>query len=147
MGFRSPLSGSDGSSGNALVVKLSAVQGAFEVQEANLLDLADRGIRDIVDYGNGYMIIAGPVASGGEFALYTWDGYTQPVQVMKLNDLNAEGILDLGSHWLVLSDDGKVIRADDDASDGYRVCDRIYGKNSSGGEHPGVFFHAGKISK
>ena len=147
VGFRSPLSGSDGSSGNALVVKLLPVQGMFEVQEVNLLDLADRGIRDIVKYGNGYMIVAGPVAPAGEFALYTWDGYTRPVQAMNLNDLNAEGILDLGSHWLILSDDGKVMRADDEASGGYRTCDRIYSNNSLGGDHASVFFHAEKILK
>jgi hypothetical protein len=93
------------------------------------------------------MIIAGPVASGGDFALYTWDGYSHPEQLMKLNELNAEGIVDLGSHWLILSDDGKVKRADDEARDGYRKCDRIRSKNSSGGEQPNVFFHAEKIQK
>jgi len=147
VGFRSPLKGSDGTSGNALVVKLLPVQGMFEVQEVNLLDLANRGIRDIVKYGNGYMIVAGPVVSAGEFVLYTWDGNSQPEQLIKLSELNAEGIVDLDSYWLVLSDDGKVIRADDEASGGYRTCDRIYSNNSSGGYHPGVFFHAEKILK
>ncbi|MFW2437993.1 MAG: DUF3616 domain-containing protein [Arenicellales bacterium] len=147
VGFRSPLNGSDGASGNALVVKLFPVQGTFEVQEVNLLDLANRGIRDFVHYENRYMIVAGPVESGGEFALYIWDGQTQPEQTMKLNDLNAEGILDLGSHWLTLSDDGKAIRADNEARDGYRTCDRIYSNNSLGGDHASVFFHAEKILK
>ncbi|MEA1888815.1 MAG: DUF3616 domain-containing protein, partial [Pseudomonadota bacterium] len=147
VGFRSPLNGANGTSGNALVVKLFPVQGMFEVQQAYLVDLGDRGIRDIVNYANGYMIIAGPVASAGEFALYTWDGNSRPEQLMKLSELNAEGIVDLDSYWLVLSDDGKVMRADDEASDGYRTCDRIRSKNSSGGEHPSVFFHARRISK
>ena len=147
VGFRSPLNGSDGTSGNALVVKLLPIQGMFEVVEVNLLDLANRGIRDIVDYENRYMIVAGSVASGGEFTLYIWDGHTQPEQAMKLNDLNAEGILDLGSHWLILSDDGKAIRADDEARGGYRMCDRIYSNNSLGGDHASVFFHARKIPK
>ena len=93
------------------------------------------------------MIIAGPVASGGDFALYAWDGYSQPEQLMKLNELNAEGIVDMDSNWLLLSDDGKVAREDNEASDGYRKCDRIRSKNSSGGGHPSVFFHAEKIQK
>jgi len=147
LGFRSPLNGSDGITGDALVVRIVPYEENFAVQLVYFLDLADRGIRDIVNYGNGYIILAGPVASGGEFALYTWGGYSQPEQLMKLKELNAEGIVDMDSYWLIMSDDGKVIRADDEARDGYRKCDRIRSKNSSGGEHPSVFFHAEKIQK
>ena len=81
-----------------------------------------------------------------DFALYTWDGYSQPEQFMKVNELNAEGIVDLDSYWLVLSDDGKIKRADKEASDGYRKCDRIRSKNSLGGAHPSVYFRARKFS-
>jgi hypothetical protein len=147
LGFRSPLNGSDGITGDALVARIVPYEENFAVQQVYFLDLADRGIRDIINYGNQYLIIAGPVASGGDFSLYAWDGYSQPERLIKLNEMNAEGIVDLGSHWLLLSDDGKVVREDNEASDGYRKCDRIRSKNSSGGAHPGVFFHAEKVQK
>ena len=130
-----------------MIAKLFPKEENFEVQLVYFLDLAGLGIRDIVKFENGYMIVAGPVASGGDFTLYTWDGYSQPQQYMKLNELNAEGIVDLGSYWLILSDDGKVKRADDEAHDGYRKCDRIRSKNASGGAHPNVYFRARKFPK
>ena len=145
LGFRSPLKGTNGISGEALVVRIAPMEESFTVQQVYYLDLADRGIRDIVKFGNGYIIVAGPVSSGGEFALYTWDGHSAPHKLMTLNTLNAEGLVDLGDYWLVLSDDGKVKRADDEASDGYRKCDRIRRKNNSGGEHPSVFFRAERV--
>ena len=147
LGFRSPLNGLKGITGDALVARIVPNEENFAVQQVYFLELADRGIRDIVNYGNQYLIIAGPVTSGGDFALYTWDGYSQPEQLMKLNELNAEGIVDMDSYWLILSDDGKVVREDNEASDSYRKCDRIRSKNSSGGAHPSVYFHARKISK
>ena len=147
VGFRSPLSGADGVSGKALVVNLLPKGGTFEVQRVSLLDLGGRGVRDIVNDGTGYMIVAGPVGSGGKFALYAWNGADPPQQTMSLEGLNAEGILDLGSHWLILSDDGKMKRADDEADDGDRKCDKIRKKNSLGEAHPSVFFRAEMIPK
>lgn len=148
VGFRSPLSAADGMSGEALVVNILPKGGTFEVQQVYLLDLGDRGIRDIVNDGSGYLIIAGRVTPGGRFAIYAWNGdATPPQQIMSVEDLNAESLLDLGSNWLVLSDDGKVNRADDDADDGKRQCDRIRRKNSLGETHPGVFFRARMIPK
>lgn len=147
VGFRSPLKGSNGASGEAIVARIARHEENFAVQQVYFLDLADRGIRDIVKSGNGYIVVAGPVVSGGDFALYTWDGISRPQQLMKLNNLNAEGIVDLTDYWLLLSDDGKVQRADDTAGDGYRKCDRIQSKNGPGVSHPGIFFRAEKISK
>ncbi|MCK5359468.1 MAG: DUF3616 domain-containing protein, partial [Gammaproteobacteria bacterium] len=118
----------------------------FAVQQVYFLDLADRGIRDIVNIGNGYIILAGPVASGGEFSLYSWDGLSDLRPLMTLSNMNAEGLVNLDKNWLVLSDDGKVKRVDGEDSSGFRSCDRIRRKNSAGAEHPGVFFRAEKFS-
>ncbi|MCH8012256.1 MAG: DUF3616 domain-containing protein [Candidatus Marinimicrobia bacterium] len=147
VGFRSPLSGANGVTGKALVVNLLPKGDTFEVQSVSLLDLGNRGVRDIVNDGTGYMIVAGPVGSGGKFALYAWNGADPQKQTMSLEGLNAEGILDLGSHWLILSDDGKIKRVDYEADDGDRTCDNIRKKNSKGEAHPNVFFRATMIPK
>jgi hypothetical protein len=147
VGFRSPLSGLTGTSGNALVVSLLPTGGMFEVQKVSQLDLGDRGIRDIINNGSGFMIIAGPVSSGGEFSIYAWNGFTPPQQIKRLDELNAEGILDFGDHWLILSDDGKMKRMLNEAKDRDWKCDRIRRKNRYGDTHPGVFFRAKLIQK
>ena len=147
VGFRSPLSGADGMSGNALILSLLPTGRTFEVGKLSELDLENRGVRDIVKDGPGYVIVAGPVATEGKFALYTWNGNNALHKTKSLDDLNAEGILDLGRQWLILSDDGKVKRADDGASDGMRTCDKIRSKNSPGETHPSVFFRAKIIPK
>jgi len=148
LGFRSPLSDADGMSGKALLVNISPKGDTFEVERVRLLDLGDRGVREIVNDGSGYLIIAGHVASGGKFALYAWSGDAPPSQqTMSLKGLNAEGLVDLDSHWLVLSDDGKVKREDDEADDGKQRCDRIGKKNRLGEAHPSVFFRARMIPK
>lgn len=148
LGFRSPLSDADGMSGKALLVNISPKGDTFEVERVRLLDLGDRGVRAIVNDGSGYLIIAGRVASGGKFALYAWRGGAPPSQqTMSLKGLNAEGLVDLDSHWLVLSDDGKVKREDDEADDGKQRCDRIRKKNRLGEAHPSVFFRARMIPK
>ena len=142
VGFRSPLSGPDGMSGKALVVHVEEKSGGFEVRRVHRPNLGDRGIRDFVPTGNGYLVIAGPVASKGSSALYVWDGWTTPAPLDSdlLEDFNPEALVQLGDRWLVLSDDGKVKRADDEADDGDRKCDKIRKKNSKGEDHPNVFF-------
>ena len=134
-------------SGNALILSLLPTGRTFEVGKLSELDLENRGVRDIVKDGPGYVIVAGPVATEGKFALYTWNGNNALHKTKSLDDLNAEGILDLGRQWLILSDDGKVKRADDGASDGMRTCDKIRSKNSPGETHPSVFFRAKIIPK
>lgn len=147
VGFRSPLSGSQGTSGNALVISLLPAGNTFEVQKVSELDLDDRGIRDIIHYDSGFMIIAGPVTSGGKFSLYDWNGLTAPQHINRLDGLNAEGIIDSGDYWLILSDDGKMKRTANEASDEHWTCDKIRSKNRHGDNHPAVFFRAKLIHK
>jgi len=55
---------------------------------------------------------------------------TDPVRLYDLPPhFNAEALVDIGRHWLVLSDDGKVKRSDESAADGVRSCDSIRRKN------------------
>ena len=147
VGFRSPLSGAKGTSGNALVVSLLPTGNTFEVQKVSELDLGDRGIRDIVKNGSGFIIIAGPVRSTGKFSLYGWNQLTAPQQIMRLDALNAEAIIDVGDYWLILSDDGKMKRTHNEASDEHWTCDKIRSKNRHGDKHPAVFFRAKLIQK
>lgn len=148
LGLRSPLSDADGMSGKALLVNISPRGETFEVQQVRLLDLGNRGVRSIINSSSGYQIIAGRVASGGEFVLYAWSGdSTPPHPTVRLEGLNAEGLVDLDSHWLVLSDDGKMKRVDDEADAGQQRCDRIRLKHHLGEAHPGVFFRARTIPK
>lgn len=59
------------------------------------LDLAGRGIREIVSNGSDYVLIAGPVGSVGTFQLYTWSGVAgaSPVPRAEIAGLNPEGIV------------------------------------------------------
>lgn len=148
IGLRSPLSGNDGRSGNALVVQIQPQADTFTVVRTTSLDLGNRGIRDIVRDGDRYQIVAGPVESGGEFALYAWNGTFDIKQTSALKmGFNAEALVDLGESWLILSDDGKVTRQDEEAEDGDRKCDKIRRKNSQGDAHPSVFFQGMSITK
>jgi hypothetical protein len=61
--------------------------------------------------------------------------------------LNAEGLVDLDSHWLVTSDDGKMQRTVDESDDDRQRCDRIRQQHRLGEIHPGVFFRATMIPK
>ena len=148
LGFRSPLSDADGMSGKALLVNITPRGDTFEVQRVRLLNLGNRGVRSIINNGSGYQIIAGRVALGGKFSLYAWNGGAAPAQrIMNLNGLNAESLVDLDSHWLILSDDGKMKRADDETDGGKQHCDLIRQEHRMGEAHPGVFFRARMIPK
>lgn len=144
VGFRSPL---DKDTGRALVVRLSATGNAFVVRDSYLLDLGHRGIRDMTSDGNGFAIVSGPAGDGGDFAVYAWTPPESPVLVSKLSGLNAEAILDQGTHWLILSDDGKVRRNDPESKKGQRQCDKIRKKSRLGHRHPGVYFRAERLEK
>ena len=143
-GFRSPLS--EGKSGNALIVELAPKGASFEVRKVHQLDLDDRGVREITRDRDAYVIVAGPVDSRKRAALYRWDGTAVHLR-SELKGFNAESVVDAGNHWLVLSDNGKDKRADEEADDGDRSCDKIRRKNSRGENHPNVFFEARKIAK
>jgi hypothetical protein len=74
IGFRNPV----GVKG-ALVVPLEnpgeVIEGkAARFGDAIPVDLSGRGIRSMERVGDSYLIVGGPVASGGTFMLYRWSG-------------------------------------------------------------------------
>lgn len=149
--LRSPLSAGD--SGMAAVLQITARQNAFEIVKHYQLPLGDRGVRDIVISDDGYLLIAGDVASGGVFHVYRWrpsitttgsrtnnpeDNIEEVFAVPE--GFNAEALVDMGAYWLVLSDDGKVKRRDAEAKDQDRICDKIARKSRSQQSHSSVYF-------
>lgn len=148
LGFRSPLSAAKGLKGKAMLVSLLPDGDRFSVQSISRLDLGDRGVRDLASDGDGYVLIAGSVKSGGEFALYAWDGFSKRAEALQpIADLHAEALVDVDGHWLLLSDDGKQSRADSESSDGFSRCDSIRERARAGGQHPGVFFRGRLVAK
>ena len=148
LGFRSPLSAPDGLTGKALLVGLVPDGDRFRVQSVSQLDLDDRGVRDIASHAGGFVMIAGPAKSAGGFALYAWDGRGERAEALQpIADLHAEALVDTGSHWLLLSDDGKQLRADTESSNGFSRCDSIRQHAGAGAQHPGVFFRGRLVAK
>lgn len=152
--LRSPLT--EGLVGDAVVLELSKSQSLFDVVRSHHLHLGDKGIRDIVISANGYLLIAGSVKSGGDFSVFRWQrtknaGDIQTGDIEEVftvpEGLNAEALVDMGSYWLLLSDDGKVNRADSETSDGDRICDNIVRNNPRGQSHKSVFFRGIKFSE
>lgn len=77
--------------GMALVIPLlnpaEAVQGtSAQLGEAIELDLGGMAIRSMELVGLAYMIVAGPPADHGEFALYRWSGEPQEAPVQLLHE-------------------------------------------------------------
>ncbi len=141
LGFRSPLSAADGMTGKAMIVSLLPDGERFRVQSVSQLDLGDRGVRDLVSDGEGYVLIAGPVNSAAGFTVYGWDGVSaQAEPLFEVTDLHAEALVNTGERWLLLSDDGKQRRADSEADDGLRRCDSIRRRSTAGEHHPSVYF-------
>ncbi len=76
------------------------------------LDLGQRGIRSIERIGNDYLIVAGPPADQGSFALYRWSGqrHDAPVAITgtDLKNLRPEALFALpgSAQAQLLSDDG-----------------------------------------
>lgn len=137
--LRSPLT--DGLRGDATILQLARQGQGFQLVKTRQLSLGDRGIRDIAISDNGYYLIAGAVESGGDFSVYRWQLSGELREVFSIPPgFNAEGLVDMGQYWLVLSDDGKVKRKDQEASDGDRICDRIVRKNSGGHANRNVYF-------
>ncbi len=79
------------------------------------LDLGRRGIRSIELVGASYLIVAGPPADSGSFALYRWSGKpgdaAMPLAGVDLKDLRPEALFAIPQTNLVqlLSDDGGVM--------------------------------------
>ena len=116
IGFRNPLR-----HGRAIVVPLENPAQLLEGKRATfgtavLLDLRQRGIRSLEQVGAGYLIVAGPVANAGVFALYRWSGTqsSPPSSVSGLptvwTALRPEALFEIpGTDQVqILSDDGGV---------------------------------------
>lgn len=113
IGFRNPVP-ADG----ALLVELVNPQDVLADQPARIgavfqLQLGGRGIRSIERVGASYLIVAGPPADEGSFALYRWSGqaHAQPTQLgADFKGLGPEALFEIpGTQTVqVLSDDGGV---------------------------------------
>jgi hypothetical protein len=113
VGFRNPLH-----EGRALVVPLDNPAQMIEGERAKLgtpieLDLGGRGIRSMELVGSSYLIVAGPTADEGTFALYRWSGKREDAPVplnADLRDLRPEGLFAIPgtSSVQLLSDDGGI---------------------------------------
>lgn len=128
VGLRSPLSEPGGERGTALLVHVREDAGAWSAVGAHAVDLGNRGFRDLVPRRDGWLVVAGPVGGGDDFALFAMDAafavtpFGDPAWV---KDLRPEAVVPDGSGWLLLSDDGKVERPDASKKKGARECDAI----------------------
>ncbi len=115
IGFRNPVR-----DGKALVATLRnpeamAAGAAATFGPAISLDLGGRGVRSIDRTSNGYLLIAGPTADKGDFALYRWSGQPaeapQRVPDLALGTLRPEALFVWPQSGLaqILSDDGGVV--------------------------------------
>lgn len=112
IGFRNPVP-----DGKALIATLLNPEGVIAGQSATFagpitLDLGGNGIRGMASSGQNYLIIAGPIDSGGTLMLYRWkgpgNGLTR-ISDIDFGDLNPEAVTFLPSsppRVLLLSDDG-----------------------------------------
>ncbi|SHM56688.1 DUF3616 domain-containing protein [Rhizobacter sp. OV335] len=114
VGLRNPLP-----RGRALVVAIDNPAQVVRGQRAKIgsvfeLPLGGRGIRSLERVGNGYLVVAGPPADDGSFALYRWSGTAGaapvPVPSVAFGSLRPEALFawpESGEVQL-LSDDGGV---------------------------------------
>ena len=114
IGLRNPLAHQ-----RALVIPLENPAELIEGKRAKFgtpIELAfdGRGIRSIALVSSGYLIVAGPTADRGSFALYRWSGRTgdaaTPVAGVELGNLRPEAAFAIPQTGRVqlLSDDGGV---------------------------------------
>jgi len=114
IGFRNPIVG-----GKALLVPLENPQAVLTGKAATFgapvsLDLGGRGIRSIERVDAAYLIVAGPPADSGSFALFRWSGKSTnapvPVQGVDIQGLRPEALFEvpLSNEVQLLSDDGGV---------------------------------------
>ena len=114
IGFRNPLPRQ-----RALIVQLLNPADLIVGKAARFgtpleLDLGQRGIRSIEQFGNGYLIVAGPTANVGSFALFRWSGNAgdaaNPLADIDLKGLRPEALFPVGAGKEVqlLSDDGGI---------------------------------------
>lgn len=134
IGFRNPVPG-----GKALLIPMlnpdRVIQGEkARFGEATLLDLKGRGVRDIVLWGQTYLLIAGASGSGGEFRIFRWEGgnsLPEELKVKHLNQYHPEAIivypdLELREVQLLSDDGGRLINGvpGKEVSDPRRRCFR-----------------------
>jgi hypothetical protein len=114
IGFRNPLP-----DGRALVVPLENPAEVVDGRRAKLgdaleLNLGRRGIRSLELIDGKYLIVAGPTAEEGSFALYRWTGKRDdpaaPIESVDLGTLRPEALFAIPGSAKVqlLSDDGGV---------------------------------------
>jgi hypothetical protein len=122
IGFRNPLP-----QDRALIVPLENPSEVVEGKKAKFgapieLDgIEKRGIRSIERVGSEYLLIAGPTADAGTFAIYRWSGNAgdkaTPIAV-DLKDLRPEALFaTAGGGLQLLSDDGGVKVGAEDCKD------------------------------
>jgi hypothetical protein len=89
-GFRAP--SLDNGRAAILSVRLGALFG-MDPADAKLyrLPLGDgQGVRDLTPYANGFIVLAGPAAHGGTYAVYWWDGVSETTRLLRdLADVTA----------------------------------------------------------
>ena len=111
IGLRNPLR-----EGRALVVPLLNPDEFLRGSHARFgapsgLDLGGRGVRSIGRTDGAYLIVAGPIADAGDFALYRWTGHEadapRRLTGVDLGDLRPEALF-------VWPDDGRVELLSDD---------------------------------
>lgn len=99
IGFRAPLTPASGRA-DALVVPLLNLSALLTGLSSTAsfgapieLDLGGRGIRSMTRNANDeYLILAGPPASTGSFALYLWDGNAASPPVLLATDVDARAL-------------------------------------------------------
>lgn len=122
IGLRNPVP-----QGRALLIpllnpgELVAGRGPARFGAAVPLDLGGRGVRDIERVGTGYLIVAGPPADAGSFALYGWSGKAGDAVVpvaLDLGTLRPEALFAWPDGQLtLLSDDGGMPLGKHDCKD------------------------------
>jgi uncharacterized protein DUF3616 len=82
-GFRAP--SLDNGRAAILSVRLGALFGE-DTPDAKLYQLLlgdGRGVRDLVAYGNGFIVLAGPATGDGAYAVYWWDGVSENTRLLR----------------------------------------------------------------
>jgi len=115
IGLRNPIPNN-----RALIIPLLNPAAIIEGKKTELgapitLDLDGRGIRSIDLVGSTYLVIGGPPANTGSFALYRWSGASddKPTQIQGIDfkDLRPEGLFAIPgtSNVQIISGDGDVL--------------------------------------
>ncbi len=114
IGFRNPVR-----DGKALVVALRNPQDVVKGAAATFgppiaLELGGRGVRSLERIGSDYLVVAGPTADRGDFALFRWSGHVvdapRRISDIALGTLRPEALFAWPRTGVVqiLSDDGGV---------------------------------------